>query len=74
MSSGAARGPTSGVALESEPEIIREARGKGVNIWDWDEEGNIDPSSGERPDLFTVGSPDVWGAAGSGLMASTEIR
>src|SRR5260221_14031181 len=36
----------------------------------WDEEGNIDPSSGERRDLFTVGSPDVWGAAGSALTVS----
>jgi len=39
----------------------------------WDEECDIDPSSGERSDWFTVGSADMWGAAGSGLTVSRVI-
>jgi len=40
----------------------------------WDEEGDIDPSSGGRPDWFTVGSSDIWGAAASGPVVSRVIE
>jgi hypothetical protein len=69
VSSGAARGPTSGVALESEPEIIREARGKALNIWD--EEGNIDPSLTDGqicgPTLSTEIREDTMSATKEGV-------
>ena len=39
----------------------------------WDEERETDPSSGDRPDWFTVGLADMWGAGGSRLTASRGI-
>jgi hypothetical protein len=39
----------------------------------WDEESDIDPSSGGWPDWFTLGSADMRGAGGSRLMVSRGI-
>jgi len=38
------------------------------------EESDIDSSSGGRPDWFTVGSSDIWGAAASGSAVSRVIE
>jgi len=40
----------------------------------WGEETDIDLSSGGRPDWFTVGSADMWGAPGSGIMVSRVLK
>ena len=40
----------------------------------WDENFNIGSSSRGPPDGFTVGSVDMWGAAGSGLTVSRGAR
>jgi len=40
----------------------------------WDEECDIDPSSGGRPDWFIVGAVDMWGATGSPPTVSRGIR
>lgn len=39
----------------------------------WDEEDDIGSSPGERPDWFTEGSADMWGATGSRLRASSRV-